>query len=163
MLFSLLLQKYFWYYIFLFNIGWNIFTDIIMGIVFMVQQKVQKITESIWFKMSTFLFGLVITMASSWAIYNIDKLDTAIKTMQEDKIQLIDRIDFIDKSRQKDITEVKTLINQINTTLEKFIAKTEANDFSAREGLEVWKEIATVKQQIISMQKEIDGVNNRSK
>ena len=126
-------------------------------------EGITKFVESVWFKIICLSVGALFTLISSFGVYHLNKLDDIVRDLQSDKIELIDRINTIDSIREDDIDEVKLVMNQINTTLQSFIARTDASRFTSEDGLEVWREIAKIKQQIhqIEVNQEKEDRNNR--
>lgn len=122
-------------------------------------EGIKKFAESSWMKVASLAAGFIFSIVLGYGIYNLEKLDSIVMDMQNDKIELIDRINTIDSTREDDIKQVKDQLSEINTTLKTFIAKTDASQFTSEHGLAVWREITTQKQQILSMQKEIDNIN----
>lgn len=120
----------------------------------------RKIIDSIWLKLICVLFTGLFTLVSGYGIYHLNKLDSIVHEMQEDKVELIDRINTIDEIRENDIKEVKDLMNTINITLQKFIAKTESNRFTSEDGLQVWQEITRLKQNVVDLQRQIDRAHD---
>ena len=119
-------------------------------------EGLKKFLEGCWFKLSMAIIGGLFTIITTYGAYHLNKLDNIVREIQDDKIELIDRINEIDDIRENDITEVKVVMNEINTTLKTFIARTEASRFTSDDGLQVWQEISTIKQQVIHMQKQIE-------
>lgn len=119
-------------------------------------QPIKRFVDSVWFKIISICLAGLFTITSGYGVYHLNKLDDIVRSVQRDKIELIDRINEIDNVREDDIKEVKKVMNEINVNLEAFIARTEASRFTADDGLEVWREIATIKQEIVSMQKDIN-------
>lgn len=126
-------------------------------------EGINNFMQSIWFKLICLLVAGLFTIVSGYGAYHLNRLDSIVRDMQNDKIELIDRINSIDGKRQGDIDSVKDTVNQINTTLQMFIAKSDANKFTSKEGLEIWREISTIKANILSMQKEIDRNTKENK
>lgn len=101
------------------------------------------------------ILSAIVSITTTYGMYHIQKLDGVIQNIQKDKIEMIDKINDMDKDRKKELESVKNTLNDINVTLASFVARTEANRFTASEGLAVWREISTLKQQIIGLQSEI--------
>lgn len=122
-------------------------------------EGIKRFAESSWMKVASLGVGFIFSIILGYGIYSLEKLDSIVMDMQKDKIELIDRINSIDSTREDDIKQVKDQLSEINTTLKSFIAKTDASQFTSEHGLAVWREITTQKQQILYIQKEIDHIN----
>lgn len=123
--------------------------------------SLKTFANSVWFKIVSLGLGFLFTLVTSYGVYHLNKLDSLVKEMQSDKIELIDRINTIDRTREANVKHVKVVMNDINTTLKTFIAKTDANKFTSKDGLEVWREISTIKQQIVNMERDIANQKER--
>jgi len=119
----------------------------------------EKFINNAWLKLIAILVSVLFTIVTSYGIYHVQKLDATVRKIQQDKIELIDRINEIDKLRKDDISEVKEIMHKINISLTSFIAKTNADRFTSENGLEVWREISKLQQQVISMQDTIKRNN----
>lgn len=124
-------------------------------------QSFEKLINSVWLKVISVLVGVVFTALISFGGYHLNKLDGIVTDMQNDKVELIDRIDEIDSLREHDIQEVKTTVNNINATLREYIARTDETRLTTNDALQIWRQIATIKAQIIDMDEEIDRLRDK--
>lgn len=123
---------------------------------------IEKFISKSWLKIIGILVSIIISITVTIGGYHLNKLDGIVKSMQEDKIELIDRIDRIDQEREEGISELKKTVNDINTTLREYIAKTDETRLTTEDALQIWQQIATIKAQIISMDEEIDRIRDRT-